>query len=200
VAGIEGNSGHVITPGPWVLPLMAFGFLWLVLWQGRLRFAGIAVVLLGLSLWQIATRPAVLIADTGTLVGMMTPQGRALSKEKGAGFVARNWLENDGEGADQPIAHGRWEGKMQLGGVEIIHLSGKRALAGFDRCGPGQIVVVSVKVDPPLTGGCDVYDPIRLRETGSMALTLENGAIKMHTARQETGTRLWTNWPWRTYQ
>lgn len=200
VAGIEGNSGHVVTPGPLVLPLMACGFVWLVLWQGRLRLAGIAAILLGLAHWQTATRPAVLIADSGALVGIMTPQGRALSKDKGAGFIAQNWLENDGEGTDQAMAHGRWDSVMRLGPTEIIHLSGKRALAAFDRCAQGQIVVVSIKVDPPLAGGCDVFDPVRLRDTGAMTLSLENGIIQTHTARQATGTRLWTNWPRRRYQ
>jgi competence protein ComEC len=50
----------------------------------------------------------VLIADNGGLVGVMTDTGRALSKEKGAGFVARNWLENDGDGALQQKAALRW--------------------------------------------------------------------------------------------
>lgn len=51
-------------------------------------------------IWSGTERPDVLISDTGTLVGVMTPQGRALSKERGAGFAARNWLENDGDGED----------------------------------------------------------------------------------------------------
>ena len=51
-------------------------------------------------IWSGTERSDVLISDTGTLVGVMTPQGRALSKERGAGFAARNWLENDGDGED----------------------------------------------------------------------------------------------------
>lgn len=200
VADIDGNLGQVITPGPWVLPLVAFGFLWLVLWQGWLRFLGAGLALVGLGLWPLANRPAVLIADTGTLVGMMTSQGRALSKEKSAGFIARNWLENDGDGADQPTAHARWTKVMRLGPAEIVHLSGKRALAAYQRCARGQIVIVSVKLESPLVGGCDVYDPIRLRDTGSVTLGLKDGDVITHTARQMAGTRLWTNWPERYYQ
>ena len=41
VAEIDGAQGHVAAPGPWVLPLLALGFLWLLLWQGWLRFAGL---------------------------------------------------------------------------------------------------------------------------------------------------------------
>ncbi|PJE26566.1 competence protein, partial [Pseudooceanicola lipolyticus] len=41
VAALEGAQGHVISPGPLVLPLLALGGLWLVLWQGRARWAGL---------------------------------------------------------------------------------------------------------------------------------------------------------------
>ena len=197
VAGIDGNQGFVKGPGPWVLPLLAFGFLWLVLWQGRSRFAGLSLIIAGLFLWHGAERPALLIADSGTIVGVMTPAGRALSKPKGAGFIADNWLENDGDGADQATAAARWSDPMMFAGREVIHLSGKRALAEFAGCGPNQIVVVSTWLDAPIPGDCDVFDPDRLKQTGTVSMSLKEGVIEMDTARQTAGTRLWTNWPWR---
>lgn len=194
VADINGAQGHVKGPGSWTLPLLAIGLLWLVLWQGRLRFAGLASVVLGFVLWHEATRPAVLIADTGGLVGVMTLQGRALSKPKGAGFVAANWLENDGDGADQPAAADRWQGDMQIAGHTIIHLTGKRAVADFGKCAAGQIVVVSVMVEKDW-GDCTVFDPQTLRATGSVALRVVEGHLETQTARQMAGTRLWSSWP-----
>ena len=198
VSDIDGAKGFVKGPGPWVLPLLALGFLWLLLWQGRLRFAGLVAVLAGFFLWHGAARPVLLIADTGGIVGVMTPQGRALSKPKGAGFIALNWLENDGDGADQPAAAARWDGAMTVAGHEIIHLSGKRALAAFGRCRSGQIIVTSVKVEEDL-GPCTLFDPISLRETGAVAISVVDGQIKTQTARQMAGARLWTNWPDRKY-
>lgn len=193
VAGIEGAQGFVKMPGPWTLPLLAGGCLWLLLWQGRLRFAGLGAIVVGFGLWYGATRPMVLIADTGALVGIMTPQGRALSKVKGAGFVAENWLENDGDGADQPAAAARWRDPMQIAGRAVIHLSGKRAVAAFGGCTKDQIVVTSVVVEKDL-GDCLIFDPPRLRTTGAITLTATNGQLQMHTARQKAGTRLWTHW------
>ncbi len=193
-AGLEGAQGHVVTPGPWVLPLLALGFLGLLLWQGRLRYAGLLAVLAGFWLWTVADRPAVLIADQGTLVGVMTPEGRALSKPKGAGFVGLNWLENDGDGAEQPDAAARWGDAQRVAGREIIHLSGKRALAAFGRCSAGQIVVSSTPV-PDTLGPCDVFDPLRLRQTGAVAMWITGTGLVPHTARQAAGTRLWTRWP-----
>ena len=189
VASLDGARGFVPGPGAWVLPLLSLGFLFLILWQGRLRWGGVTAMAMAFVLWQGAERPGVLIADNGSLVGFMTPQGRALSKEKGAGFVARNWLENDGDGAFQGQAAARWSTGP------IIHLSGKRALAGFEGCTAGQIVVTSVPAPDLAKMDCDVFDPDRLKQTGSVALNRDKDGWQMVTARDMAGERPWTNWP-----
>lgn len=191
VASLPGAVGHVPGPGPWVLPLLALGALWLVLWQGRARLFGLLPAALSVWLWAGAERPQVLVADNGNLVGVLTPEGRALSKPKGNGFVAGIWLENDGDGAPQQIAAARWPdgaGRarvFRIAGAEIVHLSGKRAVAAFPGCSKDQIVIASVPLD--LTGPCTQFDPKRLRATGSLAIT--DG--KLITARQVSGNRLW---------
>ena len=195
ITQIDNSQSHVKGPGPWVLPLLAMGFLWLLLWQGKLRYAGLAMVLTGFVLWERTERPALLIADNGSIVGLLTPKGRVLSKPKGAGFIALNWLENDGDSADQAKAAAGWPNRKKLAGKEIVHLSGKRALAQFGICDGGQIVVSSTVIEPPWKGGCDVFDPNRLGTTGAVALFVANDRIHMRTARQMTGTRLWTHWP-----
>lgn len=192
VAGFEGARAFVPSPGPLVLPLLALGMLWLFLWQGRARFAGLPVTALALALWALAERPAVLIADTGGLVGVMTGEGRALSKARGAGFIAQVWLENDGDAASQAEAALRWPDQPRgirsftAQGREIVHVIGKKAAAGFTACAPGQLVIASVEV--VVAGACEVYGPKRLRHTGSLAL----GAQGLTTARESQGRRLWT--------
>lgn len=201
VAGLDGARGYVPGPDPWVLPLIALGGLVVILWQGRGRFGGLAVMVLGVALWAGADRPAALIAEDGGIVGVMTAQGRALSKDRGAGFVARNWLENDGDGAGQEHAAARWQGDVstartrlaKVGHVELVHLIGKRALAGFGPCTPQQVVVVSITPEGPL-GDCDVYDPERLRRTGAIALVRGKDGIRLRTARQIAGDRMWSGW------
>ena len=196
VAGMEGARGWVASPSPVVLPLLVLGILWLILWQGRARVCGLTPAALALVLWSGAERPAVLIADTGGLVGVMTPEGRALSKPRGGGFIASNWLENDGDGADQPTAAGWmlsaggiW--RVRASGREIIHLTGKRAASGFSDCAAGQVIVAPVKLD--LSGDCEIYDAPRLRGTGSIRLT-EKGFV---TARDMAGDRIWNRPPQR---
>ncbi|MGC1505646.1 MAG: ComEC/Rec2 family competence protein [Sulfitobacter sp.] len=189
VAELENARGFVIKPGAWVLPLLSLGFLTIVLWQGRLRWVGLPAMVLSLVLWQGAVRPDLLIADTGTLVGIMTPEGRALSRAKGAGFVARNWLENDGIGGTQQAAAKLW----QQG--DVVHLSGKRALAAFQGCTADQIIVASAKADTLSGLPCRVFDPASLKQTGAVAMRKTGAGWRITTARDLAGDRLWTHWP-----
>ena len=79
-------------PETWILALGMVAVLQFSLWQGRLRILGaFGIFAVGLF-WSQTQRPDILIADRGALVGVMTSEGRAISKPKGAGFVARIWL------------------------------------------------------------------------------------------------------------
>lgn len=182
---------HVPQPGPWCLPVLSLGLLWMTLWQGWLRVLGCVPTVLALVVWSQTTRPEVLIADTGGLVGVMTDAGRALSRDKGSGFVAGIWLENDGDGAGQPNAAQRWpdgQGRVRVlkaQGWELVHVTGKRAAASYDGCKAGQIIITPVQID--LQGDCEIFDPVKLRGTGSLAIYRG----KLVTARAVSGTRLW---------
>ena len=190
VANLDGAQGQIVSPAVWVLPLMASGFLLLILWQGRVRFVGVLPVLASVYFWAQTERPAILIADTGSLVGVMTANGRAMSKPKGAGFVARNWLENDGDGATQAEAAARWDGPIDLAAGGLLHqVSGKRATADFDTCAKADLVVMNVTQPHDLP--CRVIDLDRLRETGALALYPDKTGLRIVSARDITGVRLW---------
>ncbi|MBD0864353.1 MAG: ComEC/Rec2 family competence protein [Rhodobacteraceae bacterium] len=192
VAQSDGAVRAIAVPAPLALPLMALSALWLILWQGRARFAGVAGIAVAFAVWGHQPRPGVLIAESGTLVGVMTEEGRALSRARGSGFVARVWLENDGDRVAQPVAADRWEDAagrirhLHFQETEIVHVSGKNAASQFKSCDANQIVVASVAL--PLRGPCTVYDPVRLRQTGSIAVR----AGRIETAAALSGQRLWT--------
>jgi competence protein ComEC len=198
VAGLDGARSYVAGPGAIVLPMLTLGFLWVVLWQGRARWAGAVPMALSFLLWASTDRPIGLIAENGTLVGVMTEAGRALSKPKGAGFIAQNWLENDGDASAQPDAAARWtvDDTVLPGGKRLMHVSGKRAVEAFEGCAREDIVVVSVVMEPvsPLQYPCDIYDPKRLRNTGAIAIYDSQDGLKMTSVRDVTGSRLWTSW------
>lgn len=198
VSGLDGARGTVPSGGRWVLPVIALGGLWLLLWQGRHRVAGLAVVCTGFWLWFEAERPDVLISDTGGLVGVMTAEGRALSKAKGQGFVAENWLENDGSARDQAGAASLWPGEKSrvpfvdlANGGRVIHVQGKTGRALFDGCAPEDIVVFSTAFDGQLP--CETLDVKDLEALGSVALHFEGAAPLRKTAREVAGRRLWND-------
>ncbi len=198
VSGLEGAVTPVVTPSPAVLPVLALGAIWLVLWRGRGRLAGLAPMALAFVIWSQVERPPLLIADSAGLIGVMTNQGRALSKPRGDGFVALSWLENDGDGARQKAAAGRpgFEGargdlSVLLGGNRIVHLSGRGAKERVaEACRRAVLVIVTGDVGP--ADECQVLDPGHLRDTGSLAIWPGPEKLRIVSAAELGGRRLWT--------
>ena len=202
VADLEFSTTQVITPSPAVLPIIALGGLFLILWQGRLRILGLPVMLAGFAFWSVAERPAALISDGGVLLGVMTDEGRALSREKGQGFAARSWLENDGDAAPQFEAYARKgfetaKGKtaFRVGDTSLIQLTGKNAaLAALSACGSYSVVILTKKSQ--LSGRCSVWDQSFFRSSGSVALfRTKDNRTEIVTARDRSGQRLWNTPP-----
>lgn len=197
VAAWEGAVTPVPAPPGWVLPLLALGALWALLWVGRWRWLGLAGVLAAGLGWAQVSRPLVLIAETGGLVGVLTPEGRALSKPRGDGFAAEVWLENDGDSATQETAAARRAGtgppegrRYQIADLSLHHLTGRDVPARLAEACTASLVVVNrpVEAAPP---GCLMFDARRLAETGSLALVLRDGRVGIVTARQRAGARMW---------
>ncbi|NNE81267.1 MAG: DUF4131 domain-containing protein [Silicimonas sp.] len=199
VADWSGALSFVVAPSAAVLPVLTLGFLMLAIWQGRARWIGVPLAILALGLWSNAERPTVLISQTGGLVGVMTDSGRALSKTKGDGFAAGSWLENDGDPTLQTEAAGRdgfvTSGRLRwfkVGDTEILHATGKKAAAvAIEYCGRVALIVVNVVASAPKR--CLLYDINRLRDTGALAIEPESAGVRVVTARELVGDRLWSD-------
>ena len=196
VSSWEGAVRPIVAPAPWVLPMMAFGALILCLWRGAGRYAGFGPMGLALIGWLASERPDILIAQSGTLVGVMTEQGRALSRESGSGFIAGTWLENDGNGLSQKQAARLWPGHnagrrahAELGAWALWHIQGKRAAEGFGTCKAEQIIIAST--DLTLEGDCLSFDPKTLRKSGSVAIYLDQIPPRIVSDASLRGQRLW---------
>lgn len=195
IAGLEGSVTPVVSPGPWVVPLITLGALWAVLAKGGLRWAGAAPLFVAFALWGMADRPMVLISNDGALVGVLRPQGRALSSAKGAGFAAENWLQNDGDLATQTEAAARpgflgpnGARRFEVAGVRGIVLTGKGAEAAAPAaCASADLVVLAGKAEA--TGGCLLIDRSFLAQVGSLALSVEPTGLRITPARG--ASRLW---------
>ena len=192
VSSWEGARGLVMTPGPEVLPLIALGALFLVLWQGRARLAGLVPVIFGFWLWSGAERPVVLVSDSGGLVGVLMPEGRALNKPRGGGFVALNWLENDGDLASQETAYARWPGDTVLP-LSLRVVTGAKAARETTGCGSASLVIFTSEPEAwPPDADCRTIMPKTLFDTGSLAIYQAANGPRIVSARSLTGTRLWS--------
>lgn len=202
IAAFDGAVMAVPAPPPSTLPLLGLAGTVLLLARGWIRVGGFAGVALALTLWAMAERPVLLISADGTLVGLMTDEGRALSKEKGGGFIAKNWLEDDGDTADQVtaaarpgFAGGRGDQSARVAGHLLRVFSGK---GGAERargsCTGGTLVVLSEDwVGGP--GDCRLFDRRALAATGAVAVHASAGELLVTGARHIAGQRLWNRRP-----
>ena len=197
VAGLEGATTGLPTPPAAVLPLFTFGALWIVLWNGRLRWAGVPLVGLALAVWAAAERPALLIAPSGGVMGLLTEEGRAISRPTGDSFVVETWLENDGDGATPQEAAGRGglalgerEARAEVGETSVLLLRGKQALAAVDGCAGAQVLVTDQ--DDGGKRPCLVLDATTLRRTGAVAAWTSNEGLQFVASEGLAGERPWT--------
>ena len=196
VAGLDGALSLVPAPGAAVLPLVALGGLWIILWQGSSRVVGIAPLALALALWTGAERPEILVSSSGGLVGVLTGEGRALSKPRGESFAAETWLENDGDGASQEAAAARSgfeqddQDALRVAGLPIVLVTGRGGAERAERlCTPGVLVVTSAETD--LTGPCDILDRTRLEAMGGASIHQTEDGLVMEAVADRTGQRPW---------
>lgn len=155
VAALPGAVEQVPSPPGWILGVVSLAAVFVLLWQGRLRWVGVVPLVAALGSWTAADRPPILISDTGRLVGLMGPQDRALSRSRGDGFAARIWLENDGSALDQQgaAALGAWQQdgqgmRAEFHGLTLWHGAGLRALGeAAQACSTHDLVIVSEVTD-----------------------------------------------------
>lgn len=196
-AGLEGAVTAIPAPGPLVLPIFTLGALWLVLWRGRVRFLALLPVLAALALWISADRPGLLVSGDGKLVGLIGPEGRTLSSASGGGFAAENWLQNDGDLADQTQAAARdgftgpkGERWFSLAGMQAVALGGKSAGEKLGpACATGALVILADKIDDP-PDGCKLIDQSLLAATGPIAIWIDTAGIRLEPTASEA--RLWS--------
>ncbi len=96
---MEGAIKGVVAASPFALFCIVFGGLWLTIWRGVIRAAGIVPVALGLFLWSdSAARPDLIIARDAALIAGRGEDGRLwVSRARAETYAAQTWLRRDGE-------------------------------------------------------------------------------------------------------
>jgi competence protein ComEC len=197
IAGLDGSVTAIPEPGPWVLPVLTLGAIWIILWQGRARLLGTVPVILAFALWLAADRPDLLISGDGKLLGLAGPEGRVLSAARGGGFAAETWLENDGDLSVQSSAAERsgftgpkGERWFDLAGLRAVSLSGEDAVGKLDAACARAGVVILADWAEAVPEGCTLIDMKVLAGTGPLAVWTGSGGLRVERTR--TATRLWS--------
>jgi competence protein ComEC len=200
IAGLEGSVTAIVAPGPWVLPWVAFGGCWLVLMAGRARFLAALPFAVAIWLWIAVERPPVLVSGDGALVGVLGPNGRALSKATGGGFSAQTWLENDGDLVSQTAAFAR-PGFEEANGVRWFTLPDKggdllRGVVLSGRtpdlaaaCATADVVIWAGWAPGSATDDCPLIDQTLLDQTGAVAIWAQGGTVYVEPASRMA--RVW---------
>ncbi len=200
VAGLKGSTIAVPQGGAFVLPLIGFGSVLFIVWRGKLRWLGPVLFSLAIGIWINTPRPDVLISDTGRLLGVMQKQKRALNRDRGSGFAARVWLENDGDKAEQIGAAVRYAGfsdamVMDISATKIGYVWPKKTpLAKLENYCRNTDILISPNWKEKLAGDCIHISQTYLRYNGSVAIIFKDGQARIKTARQITGARIWNAW------
>ena len=199
IAGLEASVTPVKSAPGQVLALIAAGAIIFMLWQGHLRWVGVAVSLAGFLLWSATERPDILITDNGRLVGIMGETGRALTRKRGNGFAADTWLENDGDKADQALAAARQSFEpddfiFEKDGQRIGYFWGKEKSGRKLEPACAEVdILIAPQWTVGLNGPCRLLAAEFLRFEGSVAIATGSAEAKIITARQTTGARLWNS-------
>ncbi|HBG99300.1 MAG TPA: competence protein [Rhodobacteraceae bacterium] len=185
VAGWPAATRPIVKPPGEVLPLLAFGLLFALLWRGRARLAGLGLGLVALVLWQGAARPDLLVSADGKLLGAMTEAGRGLDRARGNGFIAEAWLENDGDAAAQETAAAR-RAAPSLHVIRVERDAGPAALA--DACRHADVVIVEGRA---AGDACLVIDAALRARLGAIAVRRGADGLVVSGADAVAGRRLW---------
>ncbi|HZD25686.1 MAG TPA: ComEC/Rec2 family competence protein, partial [Alphaproteobacteria bacterium] len=190
------------------LLLMVGGGLWLCLWRGGWRFAGLAAMLLA-ALPVLADRPPdLLISADARHVAIRAPDGGVYLAGGRRGYEVGEWLESWGM---PPIREP--DERFRCDALGCIYRGGDGRLVSYARdpralaedCGQAAVLLAAV----PVRGACRrgpsirgplVVDRFDLWRLGAHALWLEPGGVRIATVADMRGRRPWSPPPGRRRQ
>ena len=200
VSGLPGAVRYIPAAPTVVLPMIALGGLWLLIWRGPWRFAGVAAITGALLIWHTAPpRPDVLIAPEARLIGFLGPEGRVLDHPTAQGFAAKSWLRRDGDAADQEsaaIRPGLLRDASSLAaevGNWSIRAVWSRKISDIDLarfCTEKTILIA--RYGGAIKGRCIYFGEAELSRSGAIAIRFTPNAPDVTLARDPARQRLWS--------
>jgi competence protein ComEC len=203
VAGLPGSTQMTSAFGAGALLTMTLGLIWLVLWQTPMRFAGLAVSVLGLAFAFAGARPDIIIDRQGQALAYRSAQGGLdVLNAKSNFFGVSQWLTADADArpARDPALQGAGTcdttgciGRLRDGRTLALILDPRIAA---EDCGRADIVVTRFWLGETCRGPLLVIDGAHLAAYGATEIRLaKNAPPIMRTARTPTLDRPWSRPP-----
>ncbi|MGE4064820.1 MAG: ComEC/Rec2 family competence protein [Rhodospirillaceae bacterium] len=193
IAGWPGAQVHVPPMQTAFLVLAAAGLIFICLWKGRLRWVGAAPVLAALIQPWMTPAPDILIDDTARVVAVSDARGHLMFSPGRTGrFVRDVWTERYGASDE------KWPGgdmKCDASGC-VLARDEKRVLVAFgpaalaEDCGKADAIVSAVAAYDLCHQGL-IIDRIHLAIRGAHALWIEQHGVRVRSALDGTGNRVW---------
>lgn len=200
VSGLPGAVRMVPAAPNGTLPLITLGGLWIFIWRGPWRFAGVLAIAAALMFWSARVeRPDILIAPGARLVGVMGAEGRVIDHESAQGFAAKSWLRRDGDAADQ-VEAARRTGLSRQNGIVAANVKGWEFRSIWSKsvekpelqalCTKRSILVAR-HIDASLHP-CIFIGKSELRKYGAVAISILGDGPHLRIANNPANRRLWS--------
>ncbi|MBV8189677.1 MAG: ComEC family competence protein [Alphaproteobacteria bacterium] len=211
--GVEGLDAIAIHVAGWpdaatlvpsfpgaTLWLLTVGGLWLCLWRRPWRWAGLAVVAVGLML-RPPVEPDLLMSEDGRILGLRDSGGVVhVASQRIDRFVSETWARRSGQegarrwtvSADQQAAGFGCSGglcRWRKGPWRVAMVSDDRRLA--EACATADIVLSTVDAQGRCRGPRLVLDRRDAWREGAQALWLDEAGMRRDSSNAHRGDRPW---------
>jgi competence protein ComEC len=186
---------------------IVLGAVFLLLWSGRLRIAGIPIIVAGLVLVGTHKTPDILVSSSAKLTAFLDGKGQMhASSRMYDRYDRENWARMQGllpddvskwprEGTDEDrgITCGEEGCRLDLYEHKIAFLS--RPYANLEDCAWAEILIAPHPVDDRECRVQVIIDRFDVWEHGAHSITFENGRAVVRTVAGERGNRPWHGSP-----
>jgi competence protein ComEC len=182
------------------LALMTLGGLWLMIWRGRWRYAGLGLFALGLAATAWRSPPDILVEGQGRIIAIRNAQdgGLAAPKSRKGRYALEQWLKADGDSREPKDAAAGKGFQCDLSACLALV---KGALVSFavrpdalaQDCSRAAILIAPLDIGGPCSGPRLIVDKRTLKEHGAHSIRIgPGGALEVETASALRGVRPWS--------
>jgi competence protein ComEC len=191
------------------LAILCLGGLWLAIWRGRWRLAGLPLIAAGFASGALTAPPDLLVSDDGRLVAVRDAQDRlSVSTEVGRRFDGEIWLRRaaQAEARVWPQAGRAARGRLRCDSLGCLFRAHARTVAIVrdpmalpDDCRSADVIVMQDYLRVYCPSADHVIDRFALWRNGSHAIWIGlDGHVTVRNARETRGQRPWVLDPYAT--